>query len=183
MFTGSQLPIDQIGSEAVFNVGNSIKVVLQAVKEDIAEVMVGFSDKVMRASRTIKISDARFDAFDSPAFPYLARIAASQVIFSPIAFRRIKVTRQSGMKSHGSFKASIFTVDVVPGLDPKLLHLLLDSSMCEGFLLKSLGAGNVRGIDPDRARDGRGEGNARCVEEIQGGVRKACRVLKARADH
>jgi L-asparaginase len=143
IFTGAQLPIDAPGNDSVFNLENAVKAAVQAIQEDIAEVMISFSDKVLRAARAIKVSDARFDAFDSPAFPPLAQIAASQVTFSPIANKRIKHGRAAINKPSVNFDASIFTVDVAPGLQPQLLFAVINSGICKGILLKSLGSGNV----------------------------------------
>lgn len=141
VFTGSQLPIAEFGSDARFNLENSMKAILRALDENIAEVMIVFSDRVMRATRSIKTSEDRFDAFDSPAFPYLARITASGVRFTATAFTKVKPMPDSRLKA--DFDGEIFAIDLVPGLDPSLLRSMITSTRCEAILLKSLGAGNV----------------------------------------
>ncbi len=140
VFTGSQLPLVTYGTDARFNLENSVKTIIEACKHHIAEVMIVFSDRVLRANRAIKISESKFPAFDSPVFPYLATITAIGVQFIPQAF-----TIQEGtpieMKPH--FQRGILAAEVVPGLEPGLLLEVLKSGKCRGLLLKSLGAGNV----------------------------------------
>ncbi|MFA6228312.1 MAG: asparaginase [Patescibacteria group bacterium] len=140
VFTGSQLPLVAYGTDARFNLENSMKTALQACDEKIAEVMICFSDSVLRAVRAIKTSEARFPAFDSPAFPHLARIDAVGVHFIPEAFR---VERKTPLKVNAEFQRGILAIDLVPGLEPKILTKILRLGGVEGLLLKSLGAGNV----------------------------------------
>lgn len=162
VFTGSQLPLIAYGSDARFNLENAMKTVLEACKMNIAEVMIVFNDFVLRASRTVKISEARFGAFDSPAFPHLSQITATGVYFIPQTLKvgeddshfgfdlrptspkkqppRVKKVVLD-IKPH--FQRSILSVEIVPGLEPAILMAVLKSGTCQGLLLKSLGAGNI----------------------------------------
>ncbi len=140
IFTGSQLPLVAYGTDAQFNLENAMKVVLKACNENIAEVMIVFNDRVLRACRSIKTSEANFTAFDSPAFPYLARIDAVGVHFIPTALR---VNKKSVLKVKSEFQRGILAIELIPGLEPDILLALLKSNKCRGVLLKSFGAGNV----------------------------------------
>ncbi|TAK95494.1 asparaginase [Patescibacteria group bacterium] len=140
VFTGSQLPLVAYGTDARFNLENSMKTVLQACEEKIAEVMIVFSDSVLRAARAIKTSEARFPAFDSPAFPHLARIDAVGVHFIPEA---LKVEPELKLEVVSEFQRGILAIDLVPGLEPEIILNVLRAGGCQGLLLKSLGAGNV----------------------------------------
>lgn len=140
VFTGSQLPLVAYGTDARFNLENSMKAVLQACEETIAEVMIVFSDSVLRAARAVKTSEARFPAFDSPAFPHLARIDAVGVHFIP---EILKTEQEMALEVKPEFQRGILAIDLVPGLEPDILLKVLRSGGCQGLLLKSLGAGNV----------------------------------------
>ena len=140
IFTGSQLPLVAHGTDARFNLENAMKAMLQACEEKIAEVMIVFSDSVLRSGRAIKISEAKFPAFDSPVFPYLARIDATGVHFIPEAF---KVKKKTAFEVKPQFQRGILAIDLVPGLELEILLEILRSGKCRGLLLKSLGAGNV----------------------------------------
>ncbi|MBI4599582.1 asparaginase [Candidatus Uhrbacteria bacterium] len=139
-FTGSQLPLIAYGTDARFNLENSMKTVLQACDSGIAEVMIVFSDCALRGCRAIKTSEAKFPAFDSPAFPHLARIDAVGVHFIADALQASGETADE-IKPH--FQRGILAIDLVPGLEPGILLEVLQSGKCQGLLLKSLGAGNV----------------------------------------
>ncbi|MBI4087589.1 MAG: asparaginase [Candidatus Liptonbacteria bacterium] len=140
VFTGSQLPLIAYGTDARFNLENSMKTVLRACEERIAEVMIVFSERVMRASRAIKTSEASFHAFDSPAFPRLARVDAIGVHFIPEV---LKVDEDAPLNVLPNFEHGIFAIDLLPGLEPEILFGVLRSGKCRGLLFKSLGAGNV----------------------------------------
>jgi L-asparaginase len=142
IFTGSQLPIIDPGTDARVNLERSMKILLEALDEGVHETMIVFSDKVLRASRTIKTSEARFDAFDSPAFPHLANITATRTVFSPLAYRHRRKSSPAGA-SHKEFETGVVSLDVWPGLEPQALRTITDSANCTALILKSLGAGNV----------------------------------------
>ena len=144
VFTGAQLPLIEFGTDARFNLENAMKTVLLAIELDINEVMIVFHDKALRASRAIKSSEAKFIAFESPACPDLAYITAVGVNFHPQA-RKKKGDGTIDLKAH--FQRGILTVDLVPGIEPGMLHSILKSGTCRGLLLKSLGAGNVPSLD------------------------------------
>ena len=142
VFTGSQLPLVAYGTDARFNLENAMKTVLEACKHNVAEVMIVFSDRVLRASRAIKISESKFPAFDSPAFPHLGAITAMGVSFIP---QTLKKSNTCDVVPH--FQRGILAVEIVPGLEPGLLMEVLRSGKCQGMLLKSLGGGNVPSED------------------------------------
>ncbi len=144
VFTGSQLPLMTFGSDARFNLENALQTVLNAAHQDIAEVMIVFGDRVLRAVRTTKVSEASFTAFDSPAFPQLARISAVGVTFSDRVYHRIR--SRSSLKLRDQFNSSILVVDVMPGLQPNTLLNVIRSGQCRALILRSLGAGNVPAI-------------------------------------
>ena len=140
VFTGSQLPMMSLGTDARSNLEKAMQTIVAARDEGIAEVMITFSNKVLRGARTMKVSESKFDAFDSPALPPLASITATGVSFQPFALRK---DEGSTLEVKADFYRHIFTVDVVPGLDPGILLQIIRSKSCRGLLLKSLGAGNV----------------------------------------
>jgi L-asparaginase len=144
VFTGSQLPLVEHGTDARFNLENAMKTIVEAKRSRVAEVMIVFSDRVLRANRSIKTSEAKFPAFDSPAFPHLAAITAVGVSFIP---HIMKAEDSSSTEIKPHFHRGILSVEIVPGLEPGILMEVLQSGKCQGLLLKSLGAGNVPSED------------------------------------
>lgn len=165
VFTGSQLPLVAYGSDARFNLEWAMRTIHTAWEEKIAEVMIVFSDLVLRASRTVKVSESHFRAFDSPAFPPLSRISATGITFIPDAFRTGQplyrspegmintvpapqtIPEREPIDIRPHFQRGILSVEIVPGLEPGILIEMLRSGKCQGLLLKSLGAGNVPSED------------------------------------
>lgn len=149
IFTGSQLPLVAYGTDAHFNLQWAMKTANVASGKGIAEVMIVFNDVVLRASRAVKTSEARFRAFDSPAFPHLGRITSAGIDFIPEAFRargnKVTATKTLDIKPH--FQRGILSVEIVPGLEPGIILEVLRSGKCQGLLLKSLGSGNVPSCD------------------------------------
>ena len=144
VFTGSQLPLASFQTDARSNLERAVNAIIRASQLEIAEVMVVFNDVVLRGNRSIKTSEARFDAFDSPAFPHLGDITATGISFSPQAFKRVG---DRELKVEPRFDNSIASIEMVPGLKPSLLRAIVRSGECHGLLLKSLGAGNVPNLD------------------------------------
>jgi len=143
VFTGSQLPLTTYGDDARFNLEHSVLTAVTAIEKNIAEVMVCFNARVFRGTRTVKISETDFAAFNSPALEPVARIDANGVIFAPHA-------RQSPndffrAPSEISFSDSVLCIDLVPGLHPRTLFQLIDEKehQIKGIVIKSHGAGSV----------------------------------------
>ena len=144
VFTGSQLPLTIWGNDGVFNLENSVKVINQALEDEIYECMVVFSDIILKASRTVKISESSFQAFDSPSSQHLGHIRSTWVIFSR---NFIKDPAPPYKKDYSpistKFQTGIVTIDLTPGQNPFIIRSVLNNRACRGIILKSHGAGSV----------------------------------------
>lgn len=140
VFTGSQLPLVEHGTDARFNLENAMKVVTKAISENIAEVMIVFDDNVLRANRAIKVSEAKFRAFDSPGIPPIGTITATGVSFGPLVLR---ADESIPLDIKKVFSEGVLAIELYPGIQPDLIKPVIDSGKCTALLLKSLGAGNV----------------------------------------
>ncbi len=140
VITGSQLPLINIGTDARFNLENSVKVVLKAIRENIAEVMIVFSDLILRGARSVKISESDFRAFFSPSVDPIGRIRSTGIYFEKEALR-VDPSVPFDVQPH--FEQGVLTIDLTPGQNPSLIHEVLKSGKCKGIILKSHGAGSV----------------------------------------
>lgn len=145
VITGSQLPLGVKRTDAQFNLENALHAVVEASHKGIAEVMISFCDVVLRGPRTIKVSESNFHAFDSPAFPPIARIQSTGIHFN--SYARV-LDKNVSLKIIPHFELGIFTIDLVPGQLPSLVEVILQSGRCRGLILKSHGAGSVPDV-PD----------------------------------
>jgi L-asparaginase len=140
VITGSQLPLTVYGNDARFNFENAVKTAVEASELGISEVMIVFNDLVLRGSRSLKVSESSFDAFQSPAFPELAKITSTGIHFNSIAD---KVNPKIPFDINPHFFTNIISLDLTPGLNPSLVETIVKYGKCRGVILKSFGAGSV----------------------------------------
>ncbi|MDD2656373.1 MAG: asparaginase [Patescibacteria group bacterium] len=140
VLTGSQLPLTEYGNDARFNFENAVKTAVVAAEQNIAEVMIVFSDLILRGSRSVKVSESSFRAFKSPAFPELGMILSTGIHFSSIV-KKADPTIPLNIKPH--FSNDIVSLDLTPGQLPGLIESIVTSGKCKGIIFKSHGAGSV----------------------------------------
>ncbi|KAH0570135.1 L-asparaginase [Spironucleus salmonicida] len=136
VFTGSQLPLSNVYSDAYFNLAGSILVASQL---QIPEVTVFFSNKLYRANRVQKYSAWSLDAFDSAQMQPLAEFGTS------LSFRR-DLVRNFKEEEYGNGDFSVDPVSSKVGmvyLVPGIKVEMLDSyNTYKGLILQVFGAGN-----------------------------------------
>ena len=140
VITGSQLPLTVYGNDARFNFENSVKTAAIAACENINEVMIVFSDIILRGCRTVKVSESRFRAFESPAFPEIGTITSTGIHFN---YNARKMDPRIPLNLAPRFSSNIISIDLTPGQTPSMIEALVLSGKCNGVILKSHGAGSV----------------------------------------
>ena len=143
VFTGSQLPLVSFKTDARSNLERAVETLVEASKYHIGEVMIVFDDVVLRGNRTIKTSESKFKAFDSPAVSHLGEIDAFGISF----IDNVRIAPNKPLDVRPQFDNNIISIELVPGLKPSMLQALVRGGDCHGILLKSLGAGNVPNLD------------------------------------
>lgn len=135
VFTGSQIPPEILGSDAIQNLTNACKV----ASMDIAESCIVFGQYMYRANRSLKISENDRNAFSSPAFPVLGKIHTHP-----------EITYQNTQRRHGghienicNFKGEIATIMIQPGMSPSVCEALTKSGKLDALILQTFGAGHV----------------------------------------
>ena len=92
IFTGSQLPIGDLRTDAKENLITSIQIA--ATQENgnpiISEVCLYFEYKLYRANRTTKINAEHFQAFASPNFPALCESGVHLKFRRELLFKNLK---------------------------------------------------------------------------------------------
>jgi L-asparaginase len=152
VLTGSQLPLI-VGdrSDARSNLGDSIVTLKAARQNRVNEVMIVFGHKIMRANRANKRNELDFDAFETPAYPELARLHSGEVNFETSPF----VSRVDLDKLPQD--ASLPQIEVSGGFAPTPLEIamnpdfevtdelmeLFERRIYTSIIMKGFGAGNV----------------------------------------
>jgi len=134
VFTGAQIPLGDIGTDARRNLINALRV----ATADIAEVVVIFGDQVIRGTRAKKTS-----AFDVQAITSVNAI--------PLAKLGLTVKWNIPPRPRGPRKPllqpflqeNVAMLSAYPGLRPEVLEHLAETHA--GIVLEGFGAGNLPG--------------------------------------
>ncbi len=141
VFTGSQLPIGDLRTDAKENLITSIQVAsLQYRKKPvIKEVCLYFEYKLYRANRTTKINAEHFEAFASLNYPDLAESGVhlkvnNEYLFKPNLKKKLIV--------HKNLDKNIALVKLFPGISEQVIQSILNTPNIKGVILETYGAGN-----------------------------------------
>lgn len=142
IFTGSQLPIGDLRTDAKENLITAIQVAAyQEVGEPkVKEVALYFEYKLYRANRSTKISSEQFEAFESPNYPCLAE-SGVHLNFNDKAL--MPVTTQDKPVVHKTFGFEIVVLKLFPGIRPKIVDHILSYPSLQGVIMETYGAGNA----------------------------------------
>ncbi|MCD2258585.1 asparaginase [Psychroserpens luteolus] len=142
IFTGSQLPIGDLRTDAKENLITSIQMATlqRAGKPVIREVGLYFEYKLYRGNRTTKINAEHFEAFESLNYPHLAESGVHlnveyDDLFKPNTRKKLVV--------HKQFETNILLVKLFPGISETILKPLFNSAAVKGIVLETYGAGNT----------------------------------------
>jgi L-asparaginase len=142
IFTGSQLPIGDLRTDAKENLITSIQIA--ALKENgkpkVAEVGLYFEYKLYRANRTTKLTAEHFEAFSSPNYPALA-ISGVHLMFNEQAL--LESNRPNKLKVHKNLETNILLVKMFPGINEETITHLFSCPNIKGLILETYGSGNV----------------------------------------
>lgn len=131
IFTGSQVPMSNIRSDAHRNVINAVELATHTVYD----VSICFNDRLYRGNRATKMSIGDFDAFASPNFPELAEIGIDINLKYPYTKPGSKIS------SNPVFDDSLHVIKLYPGLNPEMLNCL-DLERTKAVIFEAFGSGN-----------------------------------------
>jgi L-asparaginase len=142
IFTGSQLPIGDLRTDAKENLITAIQVA--ALQENnqpvIQEVCLYFEYKLYRGNRTTKISAEHFNAFTSPNFPELAESGVHLRINS----EALKTTpTEQAFSVNTNFDDNVAILKLFPGINEKVLTSFFAIPNLKGIVLETYGSGNA----------------------------------------
>ncbi|MCM4155430.1 asparaginase [Gramella sp. AN32] len=142
IFTGSQLPIGDLRTDAKENLITSIQIagLQKNGRAVISEVGLYFEYKLYRANRTTKLNAEHFQAFSSMNFPPLAE---SGVYLSVNESNLWKTNRKQKMKLHTDFDTEILILKLFPGINASTVEHILSKENLKGVVLETYGSGNT----------------------------------------
>lgn len=145
IFTGSQLPIGDLRTDAKENLITAIQVASAQEKGEpkIQEVALYFEYKLYRGNRTTKLSSEQFEAFESPNFPHLAESGVHLLFNDPI-LRRLKPTEEGKeLTVRKEMSSDVVILKLFPGITEATVRHVLSVPDLKGVVLETYGAGNA----------------------------------------
>jgi L-asparaginase len=143
IFTGSQLPIGDLRTDAKENLITSIEIAASRKnnKPIISEVCLYFEYKLYRANRTTKISAEQFEAFASKNYPALAESGVhlnfnEHVLFKPLYADESLIIRKK-------LVTDVVILKLFPGITEAVVSAILNISNLKGVVLETYGSGNA----------------------------------------
>ena len=143
IFTGSQLPIGDLRTDAKENLITSIEIA-SATKEGkpvVSEVCLYFEYKLYRANRTTKINAEQFEAFASMNYPPLAESGvhlnfSEHYIYQPSREHKTLIIRKN-------LVTDVVILKLFPGITEKVVKSVLNTLDLKGVILETYGSGNA----------------------------------------
>ena len=140
IFTGSQLPIDEIRTDGRENVLTSIEIAAAKNSNGVSmiqEVAIYFENNLFRGNRTTKVSANAFKAFSSPNYPPLATAGIK------IDYQVSKILNNEGVKLFTELDNRVALLKIFPGFNANIYQSLFDITKIKGIILETFGAGNA----------------------------------------
>jgi len=146
IFTGSQLPIGDLRTDAKENLITSIQIasLCDNGKPPITEVCLYFEYKLYRANRTTKINAEHFEAFASLNYPPLV---VSGVNLEVNEQALLKPNRRKKLRVHKNIISDILLVKMFPGITRDTINHLFSYPNIKGMVIESYGSGNLTDKD------------------------------------
>lgn len=141
VFTGSQLPIGDLRTDAKENLITAIQIasLQQKNKPIIQEVCLYFEYKLYRGNRTTKINAEHFNAFSSPNYTALAESGVHlNVNQNALLSKSIKK-----FTVHKNLDDNVVVVKMFPGINESVLSSIVATPNLKGIILETYGSGNA----------------------------------------
>lgn len=141
VFTGSQLPIGDLRTDAKENLITSIQVASLQNKgmAVVQEVCLYFEYKLYRANRTTKLNAEHFQAFSSFNYPDLAESGVhlkvkKEYLFKPNLNEKLKLCKD--------LDQNITLIKLFPGITKTVIESVFSTPNLKAVILETYGAGN-----------------------------------------
>ena len=143
VFTGSQLPIGVLRSDAKENLLTAIEIA--SAKDEngdaiVPEVTIYFEDRLFRANRTTKRNAEHFSAFNSYNYPALAK-AGVHITYQPHLVRYSDPNQP--LILHTAYDCNVAVLKLFPGIQQSVVRSILRAKGLRAVVLETFGAGNA----------------------------------------
>lgn len=142
IFTGSQLPIGDLRTDAKENLITSIQIagLQKQGRPVISEVGLYFEYKLYRGNRTTKVNAEHFQAFSSLNYPALVESG----VYLSVNYNDLwKTNRRMKTKLHTNFNDDVLILKMFPGINEQTVDHILSRKNLRGVVLETYGSGNA----------------------------------------
>lgn len=136
ILTGAQIPLDEVGSDALDNVRGALHF---AASPALREVSIYFGGRLLRGNRCRKLAATRLAAFDSPNYPPLGAGGAGFVLHHDRLLAAGE--RRYNVPSYDDQAVAVLTLH--PGFPAALVDALSANPRLRGIVLQTYGVGNA----------------------------------------
>ncbi len=142
VFTGSQLPISSLRTDAKENLVTAIEIAasLKDNKPVVPEVTILFQNKLFRGNRTIKHNAEEFKAFQSFNYPVLAETGV-HIRFNYPAIHYPEDNQRLIIQT--KLDTNVTILKLYPGIDPHIVNAVFNINNLRAIVLETFGAGNA----------------------------------------
>ena len=146
IFTGSQLPIGDLRTDAKENLITAIQIASLQENDEatIQEVCLYFEYKLYRGNRTTKINAEHFKAFTSPNYPFLVQSGVHLKLNRDAFLAKNKIKK---LVVHKNFDENVVIIKMFPGMSQNVLSAIFGIEHLKGIVLETYGAGNATTSD------------------------------------
>ncbi len=135
IFTGSQIPLEEVRNDARDNLITSL---LIAAHQTLPEVCLFFGERLLRGNRATKTSTIGLNAFDSPNLPPLG----SAGVEIQIEHSLVRSPQPGPLRFTEVGQPAVANVHLFPGISPDTMRQFLRAPI-RGAVLHTFGAGNA----------------------------------------
>lgn len=143
IFTGAQLPIGDIRTDAKENIITSIEIACTKNEDGdpiVSEVCLYFKHKLFRANRTTKYASAAFNAYRSPNLELLGESGVHLDLNQKLLIKKDVGQPFSVFKS---LEKNVGVIKLFPGIVEEYVRRILEIPNLKGVILETFGPGNA----------------------------------------
>lgn len=144
VFTGSQLPVGVLRSDAKENILTAIEIAAAYDADGnaiVPEVVLYMDGQLYRGNRTTKRNAEHFSAFNSYNYPALAR-AGVHITYNRPLIQPMGDTADP-LRVFEQFDTRVAILKLFPGITEEVVAAVLDIPNLRGVVLETFGAGNA----------------------------------------
>ena len=142
IFTGAQLPISAIRSDARPNLVTALEIASAKIDDQpvVPEVCIYFDYQLMRGNRSFKKRSSQFSAFGCENYPIMAKAGIS-ILYNQDVIKKYKP--DENLEFHQGFCEDVIVLKLFPSLKESYIRHMLGIPGLQGVVLESYGSGNA----------------------------------------